>query len=116
MSLGKLSSLQTLDLSDNELEGAIPAELGDLSQLRTLDLSGNLFCTTEYLTGETICNGGLYGIIPTELSNLSALEMLSLQDNLSLCWETTAARQWALTLPVYSGATDCSYLPLTQGE
>jgi sugar lactone lactonase YvrE len=110
-SLGRLANLQILDLSRNELEGAIPAELGNLAQLRTLDLSGNLFCKSDYFTAEITCYGGLYGVLPAELSNLSALQEFNLLGNKSLCWETTAARQWALTLPVYSGPTDCSYLP-----
>ena len=115
-SLGRLSNLQTLDLSGNVLEGAIPAELGDLAQLQMLDLSGNRYCTADYFTGEIICDGGLYGAIPAELSSLSILDALSLQSNLSLCWETMASRNWALTLLHYSGPTDCTYLPLLQSD
>jgi len=111
-SLGKLSSLQALDLSGNEFAGAIPAELGDLAQLRTLDLSDNYFCRFEWMPpGNWVCSGGLHGTIPAELSGLSALEALSLQGNQALCWQTEAARSWALTLPLYSGPTDCYYMP-----
>ena len=45
----------TLDLSDNQLSGSIPAQLGNLSSLERLDLSGN------QLSGE----------IPPELDNLA---------------------------------------------
>ena len=36
--LGDLSSLRTLDLSDNQLTGSIPSGLGDLSNLTTEQL------------------------------------------------------------------------------
>ena len=49
-----------LSLSDNQLTGAIPAELGNLSDLRTLSLNDN------QLTGR----------IPAELGNLANLETL----------------------------------------
>ena len=112
-SLGNLTNLQTLDLSRNRLEGAIPAELGDLAQLQTLDLSYNYFCWPAILPSDkVICPGGLFGTIPAELSGLSALQALSLQGNKSLCWETVMAKNWALTLPHYSGPTDCSYISI----
>lgn len=57
-----LSSLETLDLSDNSFTG-LPAEVGQLSQLRVLDLSGNPF------TG-----------LPHEIGNLQKLELLDLRD------------------------------------
>ena len=112
-SLGKLANLQTLDLSGNVLEGSIPAQLGNLAQLQTLDLSDNQFCRTEYLPpNDVTCSGGLLGTIPAELSGLSALQALSLHGNQALCWQTEAAKKWALTLPLYAGPTDCSYIPL----
>ena len=54
-----------LDLSENELSGAIPAELGDLTFLESLNLSKNQ----------------LRGDIPPELGNLSNLRALALFDN-----------------------------------
>ena len=63
--LGSLSSLVSLDLSNNELEGAIPARLGGLSNLRVLDLSGNC----------------LSGSIPEGLASLSDLRELNLSGN-----------------------------------
>lgn len=112
-SLGKLSNLQTLDLSGNVLEGTIPAQLGNLAQLRTLDLSDNQFCRTEYLPpNDVTCSGGLFGTIPAELSGLSALQALRLHGNRALCWQTEAAKNWALTLPLYAGPVDCSFIPL----
>ena len=53
----------TLDLSDNQLSGSIPAQLGNLSSLESLYLSFNQ----------------LSGSIPKELGNLSSLESLSPQ-------------------------------------
>jgi len=52
-SLGRLASLQSLVLVENNLTGPIPAELGALSRLRRLVLSGN----------------GLSGPIPATLGN-----------------------------------------------
>ena len=57
--------LQQLDLSNNQMVGAIPSELGNLTSLRQLDLSENL----------------LTGVIPSELGNLSNLEVLRLHSN-----------------------------------
>ena len=52
-SLGRLASLQSLVLVENNLTGPVPAELGALSRLRRLVLSGN----------------GLSGPIPATLGN-----------------------------------------------
>ena len=64
-SLGRLTSLGTLDLGGNELTGVIPPQLGNLNNLTALDLGGNA------LTGE----------IPSSLGSLAALETLDLSDN-----------------------------------
>ena len=63
--LGNLSNLENLYLHDNWLGGSIPAELGNLSNLWYLRLNGN------YLSGS----------IPAELGNLSNLGRLYLEDN-----------------------------------
>ena len=63
--LGSLTNLQRLYLSNNLLTGEIPAELGRLINLEGLHLSGNQ----------------LTGPIPAELANLSNLELLALGGN-----------------------------------
>ena len=55
----------TLDLSDNELTGELPADLGNLASLLSLSLWGN----------------DVTGKIPPELGNLASLEWLDLYDN-----------------------------------
>ncbi|KAI5082092.1 hypothetical protein GOP47_0001835 [Adiantum capillus-veneris] len=59
----RLSNLQYLDLSLNQLEGKIPSKFP--TELTALDLSSNL----------------LNGSIPDVLGNLSKLQLLSLKDN-----------------------------------
>ena len=58
---GDLSRLRVLDLSDNRMLTAIPAELGNLSGLEILDLSGN-----------DLAN------LPPELGSLTSLRVLDL--------------------------------------
>ena len=57
--------MKTLDLSNNQLDGPIPATLGQLTNLETLDLSSNQ----------------LTGSIPPELGNLTNLKTLNLTEN-----------------------------------
>ncbi|XP_078168935.1 uncharacterized protein LOC144563343 [Carex rostrata] len=65
-SLGNLTFLQNLSLSNNHLSGNIPEELGQLSRLRYLNLSINF----------------LHGNIPSALgNNCSNLQFLSLRNN-----------------------------------
>ena len=63
--LGKLASIEILDLAGNRLTGSIPAELGRLENLVTMDLHDNL----------------LEGSLPAELSGLAKLHYLYLHDN-----------------------------------
>lgn len=63
--LGKLESLQYLELYMNNLTGPIPAELGQLKSLVSLDLYHN----------------NLTGSIPPSFSNLSNLKFLRLNGN-----------------------------------
>ena len=63
--LGNLSNLQDLRLGSNQLSGAIPASLGNLANLTALDLFSNQ----------------LSGAIPSELGNLTNLQHLWLSYN-----------------------------------
>uniref|UniRef100_A0A0D9WRL4 Receptor kinase-like protein Xa21 n=1 Tax=Leersia perrieri TaxID=77586 RepID=A0A0D9WRL4_9ORYZ len=63
--LTNLTSLETLQLSNNGFRGVVPAELGELSMLTYLNLSGN----------------SLSGIIPSTLSSCTKLQVLDLSNN-----------------------------------
>uniref|UniRef100_A0A6N2KJW8 Uncharacterized protein n=1 Tax=Salix viminalis TaxID=40686 RepID=A0A6N2KJW8_SALVM len=63
--INRLSSLQVLLLSDNQLKGPIPSQISRLSRLSNLDLSHNL----------------LDGTIPSSLFSMPSLVFLSLHNN-----------------------------------
>jgi len=63
--IGSLPYLQTLNLSHNQLSGSIPSAICNLTALQTLDLSWNQ----------------LTGIIPWQIGNLTALTWLDLSYN-----------------------------------
>ncbi|KAK9004750.1 hypothetical protein V6N11_042207 [Hibiscus sabdariffa] len=64
-SLGKLTSLHALNLSHNRLTGFIPVSFSDLSQIESLDFSYN----------------NLSGQVPSELVNLNFLAVFSVGHN-----------------------------------
>ncbi|KAJ0039609.1 hypothetical protein Pint_26791 [Pistacia integerrima] len=57
--------MESLDLSDNSLEGVLPSDIGNLGRLKLLNLANN----------------GLSGQLPTALGKLSDLEYLDLSGN-----------------------------------
>ena len=63
--IGQLSSLTVLDLSDNQIPDRIPYSLGDMGSLRQLKLARN----------------NLMAELPDSLSLMHALEVLDLSDN-----------------------------------
>ena len=78
-----------LDLSDNQLQGALPADLADLEQLEALylndnELSGKIpseLGNLSNLVRLLLAGNELSGAIPPELGNLPDLELLLLGDN-----------------------------------
>ncbi|KAK6270633.1 hypothetical protein POUND7_007731 [Theobroma cacao] len=64
-SIGNLTFLRRLNLSDNRLQGNIPKEVGYLRRLRVFDLFQN----------------NLHGRIPVELANCSNLQRIHITDN-----------------------------------
>ena len=87
--LGRLSGLDVLALTDNQLSGAIPPELGNLRKLKILylhfnQLSGEIPRELSYLTNLTILwlnDNQLSGEIPPELGKLAAIDELLLHVN-----------------------------------
>lgn len=81
------TKLQSLDLSDNALSGALQAEIRNLQNLVTLNLSNNQFTGVPAEIGQLknlesldLSNNQLTGL-PYELGNLSNLKVLNLSGN-----------------------------------
>lgn len=81
------TDLESLDLSNNNLDGSLPAEVRKLSNLKVLDLSGNKFTGLPAEVGQlsqleklNLANNLLTGL-PHELGNLQNLQELNLSGN-----------------------------------
>ncbi len=87
--IGRLTSLNYLNLSFNNLQGSIPPEIGNLTRLITLYLDSNYLTSTiptqlsklTRLQELHLNSNELTGNIPSELSNLRNLEILRLNQN-----------------------------------
>ena len=80
-------SVVSLDLSHNQLDGALPAEVRHLQKLRVLNLSNNNFTGLPAEIGQLaelevldVSNNQLTGL-PHELGNLKNLKILNLKGN-----------------------------------
>ncbi|KAI3809780.1 hypothetical protein L1987_19380 [Smallanthus sonchifolius] len=88
-SVGNLSNLNQLYLSDNTLTGTIPSELGQLSRLSVLDLSRNTLTGTIPSSFGSLVNlssldmslNYLSGVVPESFGNLPNLQFLNLSGN-----------------------------------
>jgi Leucine-rich repeat (LRR) protein len=81
------TDVQTLDLSNNQLTGSLPAEVRLLQSLRVLNISNNQFTGVPAEVGQLsnlevldLSNNRLTGL-PLELGNLSNLKILNLKGN-----------------------------------
>lgn len=81
------SDVTSLDLSDNALEGALPAEIRHMRSLEVLDVSGNRMTGVPAEIGQLrdlrildLSDNQLTGL-PYELGNLQNLEVLDVSGN-----------------------------------
>lgn len=80
-------SLESLNVSNNQLEGSLQAEIRHLQNLKVLDLSNNNFSGVPAEIGQlqklevlNLSNNKITGL-PNELGNLSNLKLLDLSGN-----------------------------------
>jgi len=84
-----LTTLTAIDMSDNALEGSLPASIGNLVSLHVLNMSHNAFSgeippQLGYMTALESLDlslNMLSGEIPQELTNLTFLSTLNLSNN-----------------------------------
>jgi len=83
----KLTNLQELNVSNNKLTGALPAEIRHLQNLQILDASNNQMTGVPAEIGQlenlrilNLSNNQLTGL-PYELGNLKKLQVLNLSGN-----------------------------------
>lgn len=81
------TSLESLNLSNNLLEGSLQSQIGNLKNLKSLDLSNNKFTGVPAEIGRlsdleilNLSNNKITGL-PHELANLSKLKILDLSGN-----------------------------------
>lgn len=81
------TSVEELDISNNQLTGSIPAEINRLTALKILDASNNAMTGLPAEIGQLaqlefldVSNNKLTGL-PYELGNLKKLKILNLSDN-----------------------------------
>ncbi|MDO8492076.1 MAG: leucine-rich repeat domain-containing protein [bacterium] len=81
------TEIEELNLSNNELEGALQSQVGQLKNLKILNLSNNKFTGVPAEVGQlknlevlNLSNNLLTGL-PYELGNLSKLKLLDLSGN-----------------------------------
>ena len=81
------TNLVILDISDNNLTGALPAEIRHLTKLEELNVSNNKMTGIPAEVGQlsklktlNYANNQITGL-PQELGNLTQLEVLDLRDN-----------------------------------
>ncbi|XP_019173545.1 PREDICTED: probable LRR receptor-like serine/threonine-protein kinase At3g47570 [Ipomoea nil] len=87
--VGKLKTLNVLDISQNKLLGEIPDTIGDCLSLEYLDMHDNLFegkvppslVSLKNITHLDISNNKLTGEIPRDLQKLPLLQYLNLSFN-----------------------------------
>lgn len=88
-SIGKLSSLEELDISFNALDISLPSDIGDCEKLKHIKLSNNnlfgLLPTSIYqlpnLISLDVAYNQLTGTIPVSIENLVQLSNLKLNNN-----------------------------------
>ncbi|CAL1371146.1 unnamed protein product [Linum trigynum] len=84
--LGELTQLNALYLSENQLAGALPSTLGQLSRMSILDLSRNLLtgsippslASLRNLSSLNLSSNYLSGSVPPGFGNISMLKSLDL--------------------------------------
>lgn len=83
----KMTNLEELNISNNQLTGALPGEIHDLRNLRILNASNNLMTGVPAEVGQLsnlevldLSNNRLTGL-PNELGNLKKLKKLNLSGN-----------------------------------